>query len=342
MPSAKPLLQTLSGEQTAIPPIWFMRQAGRYLPEYRALRAAQKSFLDLVYNPDLSAEITLQPIKRFGFDGAILFSDILVIPDAMGQKVSFEAGEGPKLLPRLIESRLETLSAIHTKLNPIYQTIHKIKQDLPPQTSLIGFAGSPWTVATYMLHGAGSKDQSEARRYAYQAPAEFFRLLELITTETIAYLKGQIDAGVEAVQLFDSWAGTVPAACFESYIIKPNASIVDALKSYAPQIPIIGFPRKIGGQLTDFVSGTGVDAIGLDECVDVDWAHRVLPKHLPVQGNLDPLVLIEGGEALHTAVIHTCKAFRDRPHIFNLGHGILPDTPIAHVEQVLNMVRSGC
>ncbi len=337
--SPKKLLNVLRGKQEAIPPIWLMRQAGRYLPEYRALRAEKGGFLALAYDSDAGCEITLQPIRRFGFDGAILFSDILVIPHAMGQDLWFETGEGPRLAPRLAESRLEDFVPAAERLAPVIDTVRKVSAGLPSEKTFLGFAGSPWTVATYMVHGQGSKDQAEARRMAHAEPERFVGLIEAIISTTVDYLGDQLDAGVDAVQLFDSWAGSLSPAQFEKWVIAPNAEIVRRLKARNPKAVIIGFPKGAGGKLAAYAEGTGVDALGLDETVDPHWANRELPKGLPVQGNLDPLALIAGGNVLKDAVENILSAFQDRPHIFNLGHGILPDTPIENVELLLNLVR---
>lgn len=339
--SHKKLLSVLQGNQELIPPIWLMRQAGRYLPEYRELRAQKGGFLELAYDSDAATEITIQPIRRFGFDAAILFSDILVVPHAMGQELWFETGEGPRLAPRLAQSELNGLTANPERLSPVLDTVRKVSAALPKETTFLGFAGSPWTVATYMVHGQGSKDQSEARRMAYAQPDRFGALIEAIITTTVDYLSGQINAGVDAVQLFDSWAGSLSPAQFEKWVIAPNAEIVRRLKVLHPDVPIIGFPKGAGGKLAAYAEGTGVDALGLDETIDPHWANLELPNGLPVQGNLDPLVLISGGNDLIKAVENILSAFRDRPHIFNLGHGILPDTPIEHVEHLLSQIRKG-
>lgn len=337
----KKLLSVLQGNQELVPPVWLMRQAGRYLPEYRELRAQKGGFLELAYDSDAATEITIQPIRRFGFDAAILFSDILVVPHAMGQELWFEAGEGPRLAPRLAQSELNGLTASPERLSPVLDTVRKVSAALPKETTFLGFAGSPWTVATYMVHGQGSKDQSEARRMAYAEPDRFSALIEAIITTTVDYLSGQINAGVDAVQLFDSWAGSLSPAQFEKWVIAPNAEIVRRLKVLHPDVPIIGFPKGAGGKLAAYAEGTGVDALGLDETIDPHWANRELPNGLPVQGNLDPLVLISGGNDLIKAVENILSAFRNRPHIFNLGHGILPDTPIEHVEHLLSQIRKG-
>ncbi len=339
----KTLLATLKGEKQARPPVWLMRQAGRYLPEYRDLRAEKGGFLELVYDSDAAAEVTLQPIRRFGFDGSILFSDILVIPYAMGQDLWFETGEGPRLAPRLAETgvkQLDAFVAAPERLTAIYDTVRKVAAALPAETTFLGFVGSPWTIATYMVNGQGSRDQHETRRFAYANPADFQVLIDAIVAITVDYLVGQIEAGVEAVQLFDSWAGSLSPQEFEQWVIAPNAAIVKALKARHPNTPIIGFPKGAGGKLLSYYEGVGCDALAIDETVDPDWAARELPKSLPVQGNLDPLALIAGGDVLRGAVDRILAAFADRPHVFNLGHGIQQDTPIAHVEALLAQLRA--
>ena len=337
--SAKPLLSVLKGERQTVPPMWLMRQAGRYLPEYRALRADKGGFLELVYDSASAAEVTLQPLRRFGFDGAILFSDILIVPYAMGQDLWFEAGEGPRLAPVLAEADLAALKPDFSRFEAIYETVRQVKAALNPEVTFLGFAGSPWTIATYMVAGQGSKDQGAARRLAYQEPARFRAIIDAIVEATVVYLCGQIEAGVEAVQLFDSWAGSLSPLEFDRWVIQPNACIVSRLKEIHPHVPVIGFPKGVGAKLADYAAGTGVDAVGVDETVDPHWANAALPRGLPVQGNLDPLALIAGGKAVEEAVDNIRTAFADRPHIFNLGHGILPDTPIAHVEALIAYVR---
>jgi len=341
----KPLLAVLNGAKPDRPPLWLMRQAGRYLPEYRALRATKGGFLDLCYDPESAAEVTLQPIRRFGFDGAILFSDILVIPHAMGQDLWFEEGEGPRLAPPLVNGPLDGLlgglQKAPERLSPIYETIRRVAAALDPQTCFLGFAGSPWTIATYMVAGQGSKDQSAARALAYRDPAAFQMLIDASVALTVDYLVAQIDAGVEAVQLFDSWAGSLSPAQFERWVIAPNAAIVAGVKARVPHAKIIGFPKGAGAKLIDYAAGVGMDALGLDETIDPVWANKTLPKGLPVQGNLDPMALLAGGEALSAAVERIIAAFADRPHIFNLGHGIVPQVPIAHVEALVAQVRGG-
>jgi len=336
----KPLLYVLKGGKAERSPIWLMRQAGRYLPEYRALRAEKGGFLDLVQDPEAAAEVTLQPIRRFGFDGAILFSDILMVPFALGQDLRFEAGEGPRLSPTLVDSALAGLDSAHGRLEPVYATVEKVAQCLPEATTFLGFAGSPWTVATYMVAGQGSKDQGEARRLAYGDPGAFQAIVDSISGLTVDYLSRQVESGVEAVQLFDSWAGSLSPAQFERWVIAPTASLVAAFKARHPDTPVIGFPKGAGGKLAAYARETGVDAIGLDETVDPGWADSVLPPGMPVQGNLDPLALIAGGEALESGVRRTLSSLAGRPHIFNLGHGILPDTPIPHVEKLIDLVRA--
>jgi uroporphyrinogen decarboxylase len=340
MPIAdKPLLSVLRGKKCEKTPVWLMRQAGRYLPEYRALRETKGGFLQLATDPDAAAEVTLQPIRRFGFDGAILFSDILMVPYALGQDLRFEAGEGPRLSPPLADSSLDSLVPVTARLEPVYATVEKVAAALPESTTFLGFAGSPWTVATYMVAGRGSRDQGEARRYAYRDPAAFQALIDRIAETTIDYLSRQIEVGVEAVQLFDSWSGSLSPAQFERWVIAPTARIVAKLKARHPQAPVIGFPKGAGGKLPAYARETEVDAIGLDETVDVAWADASLPPGLPVQGNLDPLALVAGGEPLETAVERILSSLAERPHVFNLGHGILPDTPIEHVETLLRLVR---
>ena len=333
------LLRALRGEKTPERPVWLMRQAGRYLPEYRRLRAEKGGFLPLVYDSDAAAEITLQPIRRFGFDGAILFSDILIVPYAMGQDLEFMAGEGPRLAPRLIDASLDSLRAVPQRLSPIYDTVAKVRAGLGADRTMLGFAGSPWTVATYMVAGEGSRDQHEARAMAYRDRAAFQAIIDAIVDVTVDYLSGQIAAGAEAVQLFDSWAGSLAPAEFDSWVIAPNAAIVSRIRARHPGVPIIGFPKGAGEKLPASVQGTGVDALGLDETIDPVWAARELPPGLPVQGNLDPLLLLAGGDELENQATRILDCFADRPHVFNLGHGIGQFTPIEHVEQLLGVVR---
>jgi uroporphyrinogen decarboxylase len=342
MPADKPLLSVLGGKRVDPVPVWMMRQAGRYLPEYRELRGDKGGFLDLVYDSGAAAEVTLQPLNRFPeLDAAILFSDILIIPFALGQNLSFVAGEGPRLTPTLSHAAIDELKSYPERLTPIYETVRKVHAQLDPSKTLIGFAGSPWTVATYMVAGQGSREQAEARRFAYGDPKAFGEIIKRVEAMTFDYLSGQIAAGAEAVQLFESWAGSLSPPQFETWVIAPTARLIARLNKKHPGVPIIGFPKGAGGKLAAYAAGTGVSAIGLDETVDPLWAAKELPQNLPVQGNLDPLALIAGGKSLTSAVTRILDAFAARPHIFNLGHGILQDTPIAHVEQLLAQVKGG-
>lgn len=335
----KPLLAVLKGERRDPPPMWLMRQAGRYLPEYRALRAKRGGFLDMAYDPAAAAEITLQPLKRFPFDAAILFSDILIVPHAIGQELTFVAGEGPRLAPPLADASLDEFQPVLERLEPIWATVARVKAELSPQTTFLGFAGSPWTVATYMVAGQGSREQAAARGLAYNDPGKFGAIIERIEEVTLDYLSGQVEAGVDAVQLFDSWAGSLAPSEFERWVIEPTARIVERFKARHPRTPVIGFPKGAGGKLRAYAGETGVNALGLDETVDPAWAASELPPGLPVQGNLDPLALIAGGEALRSAVARILDAFAGRPHIFNLGHGIQQTTPIEHVEELVTLVK---
>ncbi len=335
-----PLLENLLGTRTQKRPVWLMRQAGRYLPEYRELRAEKGGFLELVYDSEAAAEVTLQPIRRFGFDGAILFSDILIVPHALGQDLWFEAGEGPRLAPPLVDGVWQKLGSAHHHFDPVYRTVQLSRARLDEDVTMLGFIGSPWTVATYMVAGQGSKDQGVARALAYRDPAAFQSLVDAIEAASLEYLIGQIDAGVEAVQLFDSWAGSLSPDQFERWVIAPNARLAAAIHDARPGIPVIGFPKGAGAKLPAYARETGVDAIGVDETVDPIWIASELPDNMAVQGNLDPMLLLAGGEALDTQVRKICEAFASRPHIFNLGHGINKETPIAHVEQLLGVLRS--
>ncbi|MBU1757166.1 MAG: uroporphyrinogen decarboxylase [Alphaproteobacteria bacterium] len=333
------LLDTLAGTRAAKPPVWLMRQAGRYLAEYRALRAEKGGFLDLVYDSPSAAEVTLQPIERFGFDGAILFSDILIVPHAMGQHLEFLAGEGPKLSPRLIDATLESLQPDPTRYEPVYETVRLCRQRLSDQVTMLGFAGSPWTVATYMIAGEGSRDQHDARALAYRDPGAMQAIIDAIADQTIDYLCGQVEAGAEAIQLFDSWSGSLAPSEFERWVVAPNARITAALRARFPELPVIGFPKGAGEKLPAYARETGVQAVGVDETIDPVWAARELPAGMPVQGNLDPLLLLAGSDELEKRCRVILDAFVDRPHVFNLGHGIDRRTPIAHVERLLACVR---
>lgn len=340
MTSTKPLLEAVLGRRGDRLPIWIMRQAGRYLPEYREVRARAGSFLDLCYNPELAAEVTLQPLRRFDLDAAILFSDILVIPDALGQTVRFETGEGPRLEPLTVE-RIGTLDLerAHEGLAPIIETVRRVKAGLAPEKTLIGFCGSPWTVATYMIAGQGSSDQAAARVFALTQPAAFARLIDVLVQASIEYLAAQFRAGADVVQLFESWALNLDEVAFRDWVIEPNRRIVEGLRREIPDAPVIGFPRGAAGNLPAYAAATGVNLLGLDYGTPLAFAEQ-LPKGLGVQGNLDPLRLLAGGAQMETRAEQIVTAFRNRPHIFNLGHGIVPETPIAHVEQLIAKVRS--
>ena len=341
--SPKPFLAALSGVRQAVPPLWLMRQAGRYLPEYRAIRSQAKSFLDFCYTPDLATEATLQPIRRFGFDAAILFSDILVAPDALGQRVSFEQGEGPRLEPIETAADLAALrdEADWSRLAPVFETVARAKAALPDDVALIGFCGAPWTVASYMIAGRGTPDQAPARLFAYQRPDLFAALIDKLVALSAAYLERQLRAGAEAVQIFDSWAGVLPPGEFERWCVEPIARIVAKLRAALPDAPIIAFPRGAATQLGKFARVDGLAAIGLDTAVEPRAAAAALPARLALQGNLDPLALLAGGRALDEGIDRVLQGFAGRAHVFNLGHGILPETPIAHVERLVARVRGG-
>ena len=338
-PVVKPLLETVLGRRQQRLPIWIMRQAGRYLPEYRELRAKAGSFLDLCYNPELASEVTLQPLRRFDLDAAILFSDILVIPDALGQYVRFEAGEGPLLEPLTTDTipRLNREGALE-KLSPIIETVRRVRAGLTPDKTLIGFCGSPWTVATYMIGGRGSSDQAAARVFALTQPEAFAKLLDILVATSIDYLAAQLRAGADVVQLFESWALNLDEVAFRNCVIEPNRRIVEGLRKAIPGAPVIGFPRGAAGNLPAYAKATGVNVLGLDYAMPLGFAGE-LPAELGVQGNLDPLRLLAGGEQMDSRVREIVSAFRGRPHIFNLGHGIVPETPIAHVERLIAVAR---
>ena len=338
-PVLKPLLETVRGKRQDRLPIWIMRQAGRYLPEYREIRARAGSFLDLCYTPELAAEVTLQPLRRFDLDAAILFSDILVIPDALGQNVRFEVGEGPQLEPITAATldRLDPETALE-KLSPIIETVRRVRAGLAPDKTLIGFCGSPWTVATYMIGGHGSSDQAAARVFALTKPVAFARLIDILVDTSIEYLAAQFRAGADVVQLFESWAMNLDELAFDKWVIEPNRRIVEGLRREIPDAPVIGFPRGAAGNLPAYAARTGVNLLGLDYGTPLGFA-RNLPDGLGVQGNLDPLRLLAGGEQMESRIRDIVDGFRDRPHIFNLGHGIVPDTPIAHVERLIAVAR---
>jgi uroporphyrinogen decarboxylase len=319
-----------------------MRQAGRYLPEYRAVREQAGGFLDLCFNPKLAADVTLQPVRRFHFDAAILFSDILVIPHALGQKVGFEAGEGPRLTPL---AEMGGLAALRDEIDqgalaPVYETVALVKAALPSDVALLGFCGAPWTVATYMIAGRGTPDQAPARSFAYREPDQFAALIDRLVQASAAYLVRQLQAGVEAVQLFDTWAGVLGPEEFDRWSVQPARKIVALVRNEVPDAKVIGFPRGAGTNLVRYVEQVPVNAVGLDWAIDRIFARNQIQSCVPVQGNVDPLALLAGGAALDRAVNATLEAFAARPFIFNLGHGILPETPIAHVEQMLKRVRA--
>jgi uroporphyrinogen decarboxylase len=337
----KPLLDVLEGRRRSVPPVWMMRQAGRYLPEYRKIRQQAGSFLDLCFNPQLAAEVTLQPVRRFQFDAAILFSDILVIPHALGQAVSFEVGEGPRLPPL---QEIGGVSALRREadqdiLAPVYEVIGLVKAAIPPDVALIGFCGAPWTVATYMIAGRGTPDQAPARIFAYRQSQAFAELIDILVEASASYLIRQFEAGVDVVQIFDTWAGVLPPEEFDRWCIEPARRIVSRVRQEIPQAKIIGFPRGAGTGLRRYIEQVPVHAVGLDWMIDRNFAREQIQRRVVVQGNLDPLVLLAGGPALDGAVDAVLEAFAGGPFIFNLGHGILPETPIAHVEQMLKRVR---
>jgi len=340
-PSASRFLRALSGEVMSPPPIWLMRQAGRYLPEYREVRAQAGGFLDLCYTPELAARVTLQPIERYGLDAAILFSDILVVPHALGQKVWFEEGKGPQLEPITEQADLTRLSIerVEETVAPVYETVSRVSQALSEDTALIGFCGGPWTVATYMVAGHSTPDQAPARLWAYRDPESFAQLLDIIVEASVAYLSGQIKAGAQAVQIFESWAGTLPDSEFRRWVIAPTQKLVSALRRHHPEIPVIGFPRASGPLYLDFLMQTGVDALGCDTSLSLDWIKTNLQRHTVVQGNLDPLLLVAGGEELERRARDIRDTLSGGPHIFNLGHGIVPQTPPEHVETLVKAIR---
>ncbi|NKW71649.1 uroporphyrinogen decarboxylase [Rhodobacteraceae bacterium R_SAG10] len=342
MAAKKTLLRALAGEVLPTPPVWMMRQAGRYLPEYRATRARAGDFLSLCYTPDLAAEVTLQPIRRFGFDAAILFADILLVPQALGADLWFVPGEGPRLSKINSAADLATLGpvdAIHDVLSPIYETVRILAAELPTDTTLIGFAGAPWTVATYMIAGQGTPDQGPAHDLMVGDPATFDSLIALITEATIEYLSAQIEAGAEVVKLFDSWAGSLKGRAFDTYALAPVARIISALKARHPKTPVIAFPREAAGRYAGFANAVGADCVALDTSVSTDWAVRRVQIDGCVQGNLAPDHIITGGQALVDATRAIVKAFSGGPHIFNLGHGITPDADPDNVQIMVDAIR---
>ncbi len=332
-------LKTLSGEKTSKVPVWLMRQAGRYLPEYRDIRKDVPDFLSLVYTPDLAAEVTLQPLRRFDLDAAILFSDILVIPDVLGQYVRFVKGEGPQLNAIKYPQEIGQLTFDAQKLSPITETIKKIKQDLTDDKALIGFAGSPWTVACYMVQGHGKSDFPKAQDMMRDHAALFKKLIDKITAATCDYLIMQIESGVDALQLFDSWAGLLKEQDFQNWVINPTQKIVAQIKQKYPTIPIIGFARDSQTELIDYGQKTGIQALGLSQEIDLNWADQAIPKTIVLQGNLDPNLLLKGGEEMVLAVKKICDTMRHRPFVFNLGHGVIKETPPDHITQLINTIR---
>ncbi len=339
----KLLLRALAGETLPTPPIWMMRQAGRYLPEYRATRAQAGDFLSLCYNPDLAAEVTLQPIRRFGFDAAILFADILLIPQALGADLWFVTGEGPRLSTVTSAddlARLKPADQVDAQLSPVYETLRILSRELPRETTLIGFAGAPWTVATYMVAGRGTKDQGPAHLLKDQDRATFTGLIDLITEATIHYLSRQIDSGAEVVKLFDSWAGSLKGRDFDDFALAPAARIIGALKARHPGIPVIAFPREAGDRYIGFGKATGAECVALDNSVSADWAARHVQVDGCVQGNLAPHHMVTGGPDLVAEAQRITRALRGGPHVFNLGHGITPDADPDNVARMIDAVRS--
>lgn len=338
----KPFVDVLSGRRQAVPPIWMMRQAGRYLPEYRELRTKAGSFLDLCFSPELAAEVTLQPVRRFGFDAAIIFSDILVVPYALGREVRFEVGEGPRLDPLDTPDKIATLAseADFTKLEPVCEALSRVRAALSQATALIGFCGAPWTVATYMVAGKGTPDQAPARLLAYRHPEAFATIIDVLVETSIAYLIRQLEAGADALQIFDTWAGVLSPREFARWSVEPTRRIVEGVRKARPDAKIIGFPRGAGAQLPDYVAATGVDAVSIDWTAAPALIRERVQSKVAVQGNLDPLALIAGGAALDQAIDDVLVNYASGRLIFNLGHGIQPETPIAHVEQMIARVRA--
>ena len=339
--TAKPFLDALAGRIVDPPPVWLMRQAGRYLPEYRATRAAAGSFLDLCYDPARAAEVTLQPIRRFGFDAAIIFSDILVVPHALGQKVWFEEGAGPRLDPIRDAAGLRALDggAVPGRLEPVYEAIRRTRGALPERVAMIGFAGAPWTIATYMIEGGGSRDFIAAKGWAYRDPASFDRLIALLVGAIADHLVAQITAGAEAVQIFDTWAGALPEDALARWSLAPIAAIAARVKAAHPAVPVIAFPRGVGPSYRDFAAIAAIDGLSLDTSIAPAWAAAELGAARTLQGNLDPVRLVAGGSGLDEAVERIRTAFAGRPFVFNLGHGILPSTPPEHVAHLVERVR---
>ena len=340
----KRFLKVFAGEALSPPPLWLMRQAGRYLPEYRELRAKAGGFLDLCYNPDHAAEITLQPIRRYGFDAAIIFSDILIVPHALGQALKFVEGEGPRLDPVTSLAELARLDAQHQgeRFGRVFEAIAKTASLLPKETVLIGFCGAPWTVATYMVGGEGSTDQKAARLWAYRDPDGFGELIAKLVETSADYLSGQVTAGAEVLQIFDTWAGNLPDDEFERWVVEPTKQLVAAVKKRHPSIPIIGFPKGAGASALFYISETGVDGIGCDTAMPPYMMNEAFKdENVVVQGNLDPLLLVAGGEAMEARVEEILERMDGMRFVFNLGHGIVPETPPEHVAQLVKLVRGG-
>lgn len=338
----KRFLKALKGDTLSPPPIWLMRQAGRYLPEYMQTRAQSKNFLHFCYSPDLAVEVTLQPLRRYGLDAAILFSDILVVPDALGQKVEFVSGHGPQLEPIKCMADLEATiqtDGFQNHLKPVYETVRRLSKEIPQETALIGFAGAPWTVATYMVEGKGSKDYAEVRSIAYQDPVFFQRLIDILVENTAAYLIEQVNNGAEVLQLFDSWAGVLSEQQFVKWSIEPMAEIVKRIRKVHPNVHIIGFPRGAGPMYVRYVKETGVDAVSLDHTLPLEWVRDNLQPLVTVQGNMDNLLLVAGGDAMEAEVKRILEILGSGPFIFNLGHGIVPQTPPEHVARLVQLVR---
>ncbi|SFV37608.1 uroporphyrinogen decarboxylase [Hyphomicrobium facile] len=337
----KRFLTPFSGKAVQPPPVWLMRQAGRYLPEYRKIRSEAGTFLDLCYSPKLAAEVTLQPIRRYGFDAAILFSDILVVPDALGQNVRFAEGEGPRLEPikSVDDLRRLTLSNTHYKFAKVCETVALLARELPRETALIGFCGAPWTVATYMAEGRGSTDQAAARSWAYRDRQGFSQLIDLLTEASIVYLSNQVEAGANALQIFDSWAGSLADDEFERWVIAPTARIVTEIRRRHPKVPIIGFPRGAAASLQKYIDGTNVDGVSCDTACPLSVMQAIAKTGKVVQGNLDPLLLVAGGDALDARAGAICEAMAGLPFVFNLGHGIVPETPPENVARLVQRVR---
>ncbi|MEM1037530.1 MAG: uroporphyrinogen decarboxylase [Pseudomonadota bacterium] len=335
-------LDVLSGQVSRPVPIWMMRQAGRHLPEYMELRSQAKDFLNFCYSPSMAAEATLQPIRRYDMDAAILFADILLILDALGLDVRFEKGVGPivEKVSRVEDLKSTSMETVVQRLSPVYETVERVRGTLSPEKALIGFCGAPWTVALYAIEGRGGTDKSQARLWAYQKANDLDLLLDILVEASAHYLKAQVDAGADALMIFESWAEGLPSDLMDRLVIKPNAKLINRLRELGVQVPVIGFPRSAATKLPDYVQNVPANAFGLDTAIDPDFVSKTLPKSVAVQGHLDPLLLIAGGQAMDDRVLEILSAYADRPHIFNLGHGVTPATPIPHVERVVEIVRN--